>query len=848
MKLRRDFYSKHPDQLPQSPLDRGEITEQFIYSSDETICLSLEYADNDVPCKEEEEEVGEDNTTHSKRFLRCPAAVTVGLLKRLIRGKYGLDCNHALDVLYGDSFLCDEYSLVDLAYIYNWRRKGPMRLRYRIYQRLEKSSTLTNGTNGTEEVRREIKEEEKKEEVKEPTKEVQLEISESGVMSVSSVDTRNGEIEENCSAVLPTATETTTHTEKQPNSPKLESNLVPETQDTVSKTDTNKDDSSHSKELDDIKTKVSLNTNAHTSVVDTTTTTDTVVDSTTSNAVIPTRTETTGTTTSSSHKTLKPPPTSWNQNVNRVGVKRVSSVAIATNDNSNPDQAVPPPAKRLTPSSPSKAPRFFKVRNSSQSNSTDNSTVNCKPIGTSIASVTESPVQEVAVNLTKVPISPKKPADKEKSSKEGRVASPRPTIDSGLINPIRPYSVPVPSQSKRQPSPNLAAEDAAARLRHILNPISSSASPATSSTSNDSSVQHLRFPSTAAAAWLNLARGVPNRPAPLTLGTGSPFNSRPPLSPAHFISSFIASHPHYPYLSPMGLPPPPENKKSLPASTSSPSLPVSHQSHKSISPRTSTSFPTPTFNLNTLQQCGYPPSLSPLLPSLPRELVGSFYHSSYVPRPFMTGRGTLGSPLSVSPKSLSSSSSPNSSSSGGGFHPSLPPTVTSVSSNNSLSAVGKKSSGLRPIVPRRTVAPPPPLVPIGTTPGPAVRSPPTLLPIKDVVDKEQTSAKASPTPTASNCVKVVESCVVRPTEDTKSGSVPESTTSTKESADSRIESQESAPKENGKLSAEMDNNKKVETPSTPPPLECSKKKTEANNVKELEKSESKVEVAATSAL
>lgn len=844
MRLRREFYSKHPDQLPLNPQDRGELTEQFIYSSDETICLSLEYADDDVKDNkeeenEEEEEAENENGSqvNGKRFLRCPAAVTVGLLKRLIRGKYGLDSNHALDILYGDSFLCDEYSLVDLAYIYNWRRKGPMRLRYRIYQRLETPSTLVNGTNGTEKISQEIKQEEKVEN-NETAKEIQLEISESGVMSVLNVDTRNGIAEETHSAVFPTANETIVNSEeKKANSPKPESNAETTTQDIISSKPEPNGDADPAVCSDDAKTIASPKMNTPSTAMDAATT-DTVVNSTTPNSTAAVRNK--NPVSLSSHKTLKPSPSSWNQNSNRVGIKRSSSVA-ASNDSSSD----PTPAKRATPSSPTKAPRFFKVRNSSQPNSTDNNAVNCKASGTSIASVTESPVQEVAVNLTKVPSSPKKPADKERSSREGRVPSPRPSADSSLINPIRPYSAPAPSQSKRQPSPSLAAEDAAARLRHLMNPISSSSSPATSSSSNDSSVQHLGFPS-AAAAWLNLARGAPNRQVPLPLGTGSPFSNRPPLSPAHFLSSFIASHPHYlsspsSYLSPMSLPPPPDGKKPLPASTSSSSSPVSQQSHKPISPRTSTSFPTPTFNLNALQQCAYPPGLSPLLPNLPRELVGSFYHSSYVPRPFMSSRGNVRGSLSVSPKSLSSTS-PVSSSSGGGFHPSLPPTVTSATSNNSSSTTGKKSSsGLRPIVPRRTVAPPPPLVPIGTTPGPTVRSPPTLLPIKDVVDKEPPTTKATSTSTASNCVKVVESCVLRASEDVKSG--PESTTS--EPVDSRVDGQDSLPKENGKVSAEVE---KVNAETPTPQESTNSSKMEANSVKEVEKNESKVEVTATAAL
>lgn len=236
--MRREFYSKHPGVLPTNPEDCGEVTDRYIYSPDETICLSLEYAGDSpdsrkcepagdgasttigrgsvaapaqAPAKEEE---GADasGSCSSKRFLRCPAAVTVGLLKRLIRGKYGLELNHALDILYGDSCLCDEYSLVDLAYIYNWRRKGPMRLKYRIYQYVVRhhnnhhqspaaatpalgvvAAVVTNGSSSamlSPDVKANglavtVAASSAEHEV---LKEVQLEISESGVMSVSKIE------------------------------------------------------------------------------------------------------------------------------------------------------------------------------------------------------------------------------------------------------------------------------------------------------------------------------------------------------------------------------------------------------------------------------------------------------------------------------------------------------------------------------------------------------------------------------------------------------------------------------------------------------------------------------------
>lgn len=836
MKLRRDFYCKHSEHLPVNPEDRGEVTEHYIYSSDETICLSLEYADEiHHELKEDEESEAEAN---GRRFLRCPAAVTVGLLKRLIRGKYGLNSNHALDVLYGDSFLCDEYSLVDLAYIYNWQRKGPMRLKYRIYQLEEDSNAVPNGIEVDEEHIKEIKQEanikdEECPKTKEPTKDVDIAVEvissegdEKVKKCIPNVNSGNGFQEETLEKVRESVLSVVRSTcenvseENQTSLSQPESNgeatQAPARPIVEGSVEANGETLSSA-----IEQKAEISSNI--SVSSTDTVGDVVESLNVPNQLVSSNSKPVS---PLNHKMMKPPPLSWNENANRVGVKR-SSNSVTSNDNH--ELALPPAPKRATPSSPSKTPRFFKIRNSPQPSGVDHNAVTCKSPGTSIASVTESPVQEVAVNLTKVPSSPKKTSDKERLMKEGRIPSPR--QDGGPPNPVRNYTSSSPS--KRQLSPNSSVDDAT-RVRNLLPPISLGA-PTSSSPSVDGSIQQLRYP-----GWLNMARGVPNRPAPLTLGTGSPFNNQPPLSPAHFISSLIASH-SYPYLSAMSLPPPPESKKSHPTSTSSSSASASQQTHKSTSSRSSGSFPTPTFNLNALQQCGYPAGLSPLLPSLPRELVGSFYHSSFVARPFLPTRG--GS-MSASTKSLPPTSA-SGNVTGAGFHPSLPPTVTTVTSN-SLSSLGRKSSpSLRPLVPRRSVAPPPPLVPIGATPAP-VRSPPTLLPIKDVVEKDPLASKASPS-TATTAVNVVESCIVRTKEDL-SGSHSNSTGEI--SAVSKAESQNRPSQENGRVTEESAIQKK-EIPQGPS-VECSS--TNANvtgSTKidvDIEKQESKVVAGVTTGL
>ena len=58
----------------------------------------------------------------TRRFLQCPAAVTVAHLQKLIRAKYGLSAEHRVDIMHMDDPLNEEFTLMDVAYIYRWRR------------------------------------------------------------------------------------------------------------------------------------------------------------------------------------------------------------------------------------------------------------------------------------------------------------------------------------------------------------------------------------------------------------------------------------------------------------------------------------------------------------------------------------------------------------------------------------------------------------------------------------------------------------------------------------------------------------------------------------------------------
>lgn len=204
MRCRREFYDKHPEgQLASmSPEARGEPIESHIYSPDESLSLSLEYYnpnfDAVVPTTEDTKDtiiLGTSTTPikiQPRRYLRCPAAVTVFHLQKLIRAKYGLSDAHRVDVMYKEESLVGNYTLMDVMYIYHWRRKVPLHLSYRIFESSPKRLKLADDNTAFKEscTNAGISSIEPKDETtKREWKEVQLKISETGVMSVTGIHT-----------------------------------------------------------------------------------------------------------------------------------------------------------------------------------------------------------------------------------------------------------------------------------------------------------------------------------------------------------------------------------------------------------------------------------------------------------------------------------------------------------------------------------------------------------------------------------------------------------------------------------------------------------------------------------
>ncbi|KAL0966868.1 hypothetical protein UPYG_G00301170 [Umbra pygmaea] len=134
MKRRRDFYAAHPsvDAGSVSNEERGEVAdeEKTIITDDEIISLSIEFFNQNKLLKAKDKDMAKEII--GKRYLQCPAAMTIMHLRKFLRSKMDIPCTYQVEVMYEDEPLKDYYTLMDIAYIYAWRRNGPLPLKYRV--------------------------------------------------------------------------------------------------------------------------------------------------------------------------------------------------------------------------------------------------------------------------------------------------------------------------------------------------------------------------------------------------------------------------------------------------------------------------------------------------------------------------------------------------------------------------------------------------------------------------------------------------------------------------------------------------------------------------------------------
>ncbi|NXB90719.1 PCGF2 protein, partial [Vidua chalybeata] len=160
MKRRRDFYAAYP--VAEVPLgsqeERGEVAErdQGVGPEDEIVSLSIEFHRD---CRYGPGLRYPGLASRAVPRAAVPAlprghdhaAMTVLHLAKFLRNKMDVPSKYQVEVLYEDEPLKEYYTLMDIAYIYPWRRSGPLALKYRVQpscKRLQLCPALpSEGTN-----------------------------------------------------------------------------------------------------------------------------------------------------------------------------------------------------------------------------------------------------------------------------------------------------------------------------------------------------------------------------------------------------------------------------------------------------------------------------------------------------------------------------------------------------------------------------------------------------------------------------------------------------------------------------------------------------------------------------
>lgn len=221
MIMRKEFYNRNKVYLPRDPMSRGVVPDDYhIFAASDAISICLYYECETIDKKNIQEK--------HKRYLWCPASLTVINLKKLVYIKYELiPTDHHVEFFYQNYLLEDHLTLMDVVYMFDWKRKDPLTITYRILK--IEIEPLTNDEISKEENTVESKKDDENFEEKQndlqqnvvntelcieeilpridenvlandkitDSKEVQLEISENGIMKVTNINQSREKIQAN---------------------------------------------------------------------------------------------------------------------------------------------------------------------------------------------------------------------------------------------------------------------------------------------------------------------------------------------------------------------------------------------------------------------------------------------------------------------------------------------------------------------------------------------------------------------------------------------------------------------------------------------------------------------------
>jgi hypothetical protein len=113
----------------------GQLEEdKFAIDASTDFSLSIEYSETGcVEICDSQRNKDLDPAT-PRMYLQCSSSLKIGILRKFLGIRNGLKPSVAktVDIMYDDRPLSGELTLLDVAYIYAWRRTAPMRLFYRL--------------------------------------------------------------------------------------------------------------------------------------------------------------------------------------------------------------------------------------------------------------------------------------------------------------------------------------------------------------------------------------------------------------------------------------------------------------------------------------------------------------------------------------------------------------------------------------------------------------------------------------------------------------------------------------------------------------------------------------------
>lgn len=112
-----------------TPEQRGEdVSGRLIFAPEDAISLSLEYLPSgadplELLTSDPEGCSSKPKSGISRRYLQCPALVTIAHLKKFLALKYTVDVTKFnIDICHRQTPLPEHWTLMDVAYIFAWKR------------------------------------------------------------------------------------------------------------------------------------------------------------------------------------------------------------------------------------------------------------------------------------------------------------------------------------------------------------------------------------------------------------------------------------------------------------------------------------------------------------------------------------------------------------------------------------------------------------------------------------------------------------------------------------------------------------------------------------------------------